>query len=265
MAIQLSTTFPSFGRRGLLAASAIALVASATFGAIRLATPDNSDMVQNLEVEMHTARVPVKDLGELTKKSDAVISGHVIAQGATQFIQISGGPAHALQPDPGLANLPANKRAGLKDAAPAGARSNAGVITPPAGIPVTQFTIEVTQVLNGKIAKGQHVIINQFGGTYQMALGAGLPTLSRTVVSEHDPLLVKGEEQVFFLSNSSDSGTFDVTGGPDGRFKVDARGLLQPVDDGSLVGQAHKGETVDSIAKKVNILRQGGNVNSQGQ
>ena len=94
---------------------------------------------------------------------------------------------------------------------------------------------------------------------------SGLPTLSRTLVSEHDPLLVKGEEQVFFLSNGSDSGTFDVTGGPDGRFKVDARGLLQPVDDGSLVGQAHKGETVDSIAKKVNILRQGGNVNSQGQ
>ncbi len=265
MAMQLSTAFPSFGRRSLLAASAIALVASATFGAMRMATPDNSDMVQNLEVEMHTARVPVQDLGELTKKSDAVISGHVIAQGATKFIQINGGPAHALQPDPGLANLPANKKAGLKDAAPAGARSNAGIITPPAGIPVTQFTVEVTQVLNGKIAKGQQVIINQFGGTYQLALGPGLPTLSRTLVSEHDPLLVKGEEQVFFLSEGSDSGTFDVTGGPDGRFKVDARGLLQPVDEGSPVGQAHKGETVDSIAKKVNLLRQDGNVNSQGQ
>ena len=263
--MQLSTTFPSLGRRGLLAASAIALFASATFGAIRLSTPDNSDMVQNLEVEMHTTRVPVKDLGELTKKSDAVISGHVIAQGATKFIEISGGPAHALQPDPGLANLPANKRAGLKEAAPAGVRSNAGVITPPAGIPVTQFTVEVSQVLNGKITKGQHVIINQFGGTYQLALGAGLPTLSRTLVSEHDPLLVKGEEQVFFLSKGSDSGTFDITGGPDGRFKVDARGLLQPVDDGSPVGQANKGETVDSLAKKVNIQRQGGNLGGQGQ
>ncbi len=214
---------------------------------------------------MHTTRVPVKDLGELTKKSDAVISGHVIAQGATKFIEISGGPAHALQPDPGLANLPANKRAGLKEAAPAGVRSNAGVITPPAGIPVTQFTVEVSQVLNGKITKGQHVIINQFGGTYQLALGAGLPTLSRTLVSEHDPLLVKGEEQVFFLSKGSDSGTFDITGGPDGRFKVDARGLLQPVDDGSPVGQANKGETVDSLAKKVNIQRQGGNLGGQGQ
>jgi len=265
MAMQLSTTFPSLGRRGLLAASAIVLFAGATFGAIRLSTPDNSDMVQNLEVEMHTTRVPVKDLGELTKKSDAVISGHVIAQGATKFIEISGGPAHALQPDPGLANLPANKRAGLKDAAPAGVRSNAGVITPPAGIPVTQFTVEVSQVLNGKITKGQHVIINQFGGTYQLALGAGLPTLSRTLVSEHDPLLVKGEEQVFFLSKGSDSGTFDITGGPDGRFKVDARGLLQPVDDGSPVGQANKGETVDSLAKKVNIQRQGGNLGGQGQ
>ncbi len=263
--MQLSTTFPSLGRRGLLAASAIVLFAGATFGAIRLSTPDNSDMVQNLEVEMHTTRVPVKDLGELTKKSDAVISGHVIAQGATKFIEISGGPAHALQPDPGLANLPANKRAGLKDAAPAGVRSNAGVITPPAGIPVTQFTVEVSQVLNGKITKGQHVIINQFGGTYQLALGAGLPTLSRTLVSEHDPLLVKGEEQVFFLSKGSDSGTFDITGGPDGRFKVDARGLLQPVDDGSPVGQANKGETVDSLAKKVNIQRQGGNLGGQGQ
>jgi hypothetical protein len=261
MAMQLSTTFPSFGRRGLLAASAIALFASATFGAIRLTTPDNSDTVQNLVVEMHTTRVPVRDLAELTKKSDAVISGHVIAQGATKFIEISGGPAHALQPDPGLANLPANKKAGLKDAAPAGTRSNAGLITPPAGIPVTQFTVEVSQVLNGKINKGQHVIINQMGGTYQLALGAGLPTLSRTLVSEHDPLLVKGEEQVFFLSKGSDSGTFDIAGGPDGRFKVDARGLLQPVDDGSPVGQAHKGETVDSLAKKVNIQRLGG----QGQ
>jgi len=265
MAMQLSTTFPSLGRRGLLAASAIVLFAGATFGVIRLATPDNSDVVQNLEVEMHTTRVPVQDLGELTKKSDAVISGHVIAQGTTKFIEITGGPAHALQPDPGLANLPANKRAGLKEAAPAGVRSNAGVITPPAGIPVTQFTVEVSQVLNGKITKGQHVIINQFGGTYQLALGAGLPTLSRTLVSEHDPLLVKGEEQVFFLSKGSDSGTFDITGGPDGRFKVDARGLLQPVDDGSPVGQANKGETVDSLAKKVNIQRQGGNLGGQGQ
>ena len=255
MAMQPSIPFPSFGRRGLLAASAIALFASATFGAIRQTTPDNSDMVQDLVVEMHTTRVPVKDLGELTKQSDAVISGHVIAQGATKFIQITGGPAHALQPDPGLANLPANKKAGLKDAAPAGARSNAGLITPPAGIPVTQFTVEVGQVINGKIAKGQHVIINQFGGTYQLPLGPGLPTLSRTVVSEHDPLLVKGEEQVFFLKNGSDNGTFDITGGPDGRFKVDARGLLQPVDEGSPVGQAHKGETVESLAKKVNLQR----------
>jgi len=46
---------------------------------------------------------------------------------------------------------------------------------------------------------------------------------------------------------------------------VDARGLLQLVDDRSPVGQAHKCETVDSIAKKVNILRQGGNINSLGQ
>jgi hypothetical protein len=242
-------------RYGLIVLSAFAIFSALTIGAVRVTAPDNSELVTDLEVEMHAARIPIKDLAELTRKSEAVISGRVIARGPTQFMPFSGGSPHPFQPEPTPANLPGWKVAGLKDRPGALTHAHDKIIAPPQGIPMTQFTVEVTEVVSGKLVKGQHITINQPGGTYQIPLGRGAPTVTRTLVAEHDPLLIPGSEQVFFLSSSGQNGTFTVTGGPDGRFKLDARRTLQPVDEGSPVGAAHKGETLDSLATKVNSLR----------
>jgi hypothetical protein len=245
----------AFRRYGLIALSAITIFSASTIGAARLTAPDNSGLDTDLQVEMHTARIPIKDLAELTRKSDAVISGRVIARGATQFLPFSGGSPHPFQPEPVPSNLPGWKVAGLEDKPAAPTQTHDKIITPPQGIPMTEFTVEVTGVISGKLAKGQHISINQPGGTYQIPLGRGAPTLTRTLVAEHDPLLIPGSEQVLFVNSSSQSSTFTITGGPDGRFKLDAHRTLQPVDEGSPVGAAHKGETLDTLAKKVNSLR----------
>ena len=110
---------------------------------------------------------------------------------------------------------------------------------------MTTFRIEVTRVLKGTLAKGVNIGVTQPGGDVQIPLGAGRPTLQRNLVAEHDPLMLQGQEQVLFLHGSD--GNFTIAGGPDGRFNLDARRTLQPIDEGSPIGKAHKGKTVDEL------------------
>jgi hypothetical protein len=251
MAMQ-SLTFsrPAIGRRTLLGLGALALVA--TVGASQIGRPDYSDIPANQDVLMHVAYVPVKDLTELNAKSEAAVVGRVVAKGTTKMIKSEGQQPRAFTPLAPPSGLSAEKLDGLKDAPAAPLRSRENVITPPGGIPVTQFTIEVTRSLRGSFKKGDQFTLSQVGGEIQIPLGAGAPTLTRTIHADHDPLLVQGQEQVLFLSRGSD-GTFNVAGGPDGRFSLDARRTIQPVDHASPVGLTLKGDTLDALEAKVKV------------
>ena len=241
------------GRRALIAGvGALALMSTVYLGL--QGAPDESAFAANREVEMHVARLPVETLDDLTKQSDAVVVGRVIGAGKTKFILPEAQQPRPFAPSGPPADLPADKRAELGKAPAPPSRQQENIITPPPGIPTTEFTIEVSRVLRGNLPAGSRITVTQMGGVFQMPLGPGAPTLTRTMVAEHDPLMVPGHEHVLFLKRSADGG-YHVTGGPDGRFGLDARRHLQPVDDGSPVGKAHRGKTIEDLDAAMRRVR----------
>lgn len=248
---------PVFGRRGLVASAGALVVAGTLFLGFQGA-PDESAFAANRDVEMHMARLPVQDLKELTAASDAVVVGRVVATGATHFILPSGQAPHPFQPQALPKDMPKDKLANTTTTRELG-RSNTNIITPPPGMPATDFTVEVTQALRGGLQAGSKVTVTQPGGVVEIPLGAGAPVLKRTMLAEHDPLMVEGQEQVLFLHKVG--ADYVVAGGPDGRFKLDAKKTLQPIDSGSPVGNQQKGQTVTELRDKLNALRLGGAAN----
>ncbi|HLZ27813.1 MAG TPA: hypothetical protein VKV73_10875 [Chloroflexota bacterium] len=256
MAVQMLTAQRSVPSRRVMLVAAGALALAALVPLSQIGAPDYSGLAANQVVEMHTSRLPVASLDELTKHSDAVVLGRVVASGAVHFIQAEGQKPAALQPDARLAGLAKAKDAAGIAAAP---RSDTGILTPPKGIPVTDFTVQISQVLNGSLVQGSTITVSQPGGqiTLPSPKGSTAPTLVRTLVAEHDPQMVVGQEQVLFLQRSSD-GTFHVTGGPDGRFSLDARRTLKPTDENTTLGASLKGQTLARLVQNVNSIKAGG-------
>jgi hypothetical protein len=251
----LSIARPPLGRRTLIALGSALAVTAFVYAGLQGA-PNYDALAANREVEMHVARLPVENLAELAKKSDGAVVGRVVGKGATRFIQASGGTPRAFEPGAAPSGLSAEKAAELNGGPAAPARSRDNIVSSPNGIPITQFTLQVTRSLSGNLKAGEQITLEQEGGEVVIPLGAGLPDVHRTVVAEHDPLLVIGQEGVFFLSKGN-NGSFRVTGGPDGRFLLDGKKTLKPVEEGSLVGQANKGLTVDDLQTKLNAVRAG--------
>jgi hypothetical protein len=256
MAMQMLTLRRSGPSRRVVLVGAGVLALAALVPLSQIGAPNYSDLAANQTVEMHTSRLPVANLDELTKASDAVVVGRVVASGAVHFIQAEGQKPQAVQPDARLAGLAKSKDAANVAAAP---RSDNGILTPPRGIPVTDFSIQVTQVLNGKLTQGSTITVSQPGGqiTLPNPKGSTAPTLVRTLVAEHDPQMVVGQEQVLFLQQSADR-TFHVTGGPDGRFALDARRTLKPIDENTPLGASLKGQSVARLQQNVNTIKSGG-------
>jgi hypothetical protein len=241
-----------------IGAGALALAAMVSLS--QIGAPDYSGLAANREVEMHTARMPASSLTELAKNSDAVVVGRVVGKGNVHFILPEGQQPQGLQPDSRLNGLGKAKDAPGLASAPK--RSNDGILTPPKGIPVTDFSVQLTQVLDGKLAPGATITVSQPGGEIKMPPPAGsqAPTLVRTLVAEHDPLLQVGEEQVLFLQQEG-NGAFHITSGPDGRFGLDARRALKPLDETTPVGASQKGQTLQELAGKLHSIRSGGLAN----
>jgi hypothetical protein len=256
MAVQMLTLQRSGPARRVMLVGAGALALATLMSLSQIGAPNYADLAANQEVEMHTSRLPVANLDELTRNSDAVIVGRVVASGAVHFIQADGQKPQTVQPDARLAGLAKAKEAANIAVAP---RADDGILTPPRGIPVTDFTVQITQVLNGKATPGGKITVSQPGGQIQLPSPAGstAPTLVRTLVAEHDPLMVVGQEHVLFLQHASD-GTFHVTGGPDGRFNIDARRGLKPIDESTPLGASQKGQTLDGLQKNLNSIRPDG-------
>src|SRR5215469_7889008 len=131
MAIQ----FPTLQRRTLdrrmLLAGAAALAFVAYIPMSQIGAPDYSDLAANQFVEMHAARLPVADLTELTKKSDAVVVGKVVGSSPVRFVQTENQAPLPLQADSRLAGIGKSKDAAAFSAPK---RSNDGILTPPKGI-----------------------------------------------------------------------------------------------------------------------------------
>jgi hypothetical protein len=256
MAMQMLTLRRSGPSRRVLLVGAGALALATLAAVSQIGAPNYSDLAANREVEMHTARLPVASLDELTKLSDAVVVGRVVASGAVHFMLPEGQQPQALQPDARLAGLAKAKDASTIVAAP---RSQDGILTPPKGIPVTDFSIQVTQVLNGKLTQGSTITVSQPGGqiTLPSPKGSSAPALVRTLVAEHDPQMIVGQEQVLFLQQSGD-GTFHVTGGPDGRFSLDARRTLKPIDASTPLGASLQGQALAHLQQNITTVKSGG-------
>jgi hypothetical protein len=259
----MATQFPIFAHpvRSLLAgAGAIALAGTVYLGAHSYA--DFQDYAANHEVEIHVARTPIQNLEELNSKSDAVVVGRIVGTGGTHFILPEAREPHAFTRDAKIpAGVSPEKLAAAQGSYAPPSRSQAGLITPPPGIPTTDYNLEVTQVLRGNVAQGSKITINQLGGVIHMDIAPGVPSITRTLFAEHDPIMVHGQEHVLFLTKGTD-GVFRATGGPDGRFKLDAKKTLQPVDGDSPVGSSLRGQTLDDLRGKVGgpakLDRQGG-------
>jgi hypothetical protein len=77
----VGTRARGFDRCGkCVAAGALSLAALVSLS--QIGAPNYSDLAANQVVEMHTSRLPVASLDELTKQSDAVVLGRVVASGA---------------------------------------------------------------------------------------------------------------------------------------------------------------------------------------
>jgi hypothetical protein len=224
-----------------ISAGALALAAGVLFSAAT--TGEDSSLTLYRDVEMHVARMPAASLKDLLMESDAVVVGRVVAKGETHFLGTDSAAPRPVTPAALPAGLPKEQADALAQANASG--PDDGIARPPRGIPMTTFQIEVTRVLKGTVVKGSSIAVTQPGGDVQIPLGAGRPTLQRKVVAEHDPLMLQGQEHVLFLDGSD--GNFTIAGGPDGRFNLDARRTLQPIDEGSAVGKAQKGKTVDEL------------------
>ena len=51
---------------------------------------------------------------------------------------------------------------------------------------------------------------------------------------------------------------FHVTGGPDGRFGLDARRTLKPTDENTTLGAGLKGQTLARLQQNVTSIKAGG-------
>jgi hypothetical protein len=262
----MATQFPIFAHpvRSLLAgAGVLALASTVYFGAHSYA--DFQEYAANHDVEIHVARIPIKNLEELNSKSDAVVLGRVVGTGGTHFILPEAHQPQAFTRDTKIpAGVSPEKVAAAQGSYAPPSRAQGGLITPPPGIPTTDYNFEVTQVLRGNVAQGSKITVNQLGGVIHMDIAPGVPSVTRTLFAEHDATMVQGQEQVLFLTKGTD-GVFRATGGPDGRFKLDARKTLEPVDGESLVGQSLKGQTLEDLRGKVGsnnnnnkLVREGG-------
>ncbi|MBX5451860.1 hypothetical protein [Thermogemmatispora sp.] len=99
----------------------------------------------------------------------------------------------------------------------------AGVVaqTVDQGIPYTDFTFSVSQVLytTHHLTVGSSLVIHQTGGVLN----------NQRFEVRDDPLFQVGEQAVLFLHQFS-PGHYFVVGGPSGRFRV-TNGLVAPIND----------------------------------
>jgi hypothetical protein len=237
-------------RRVALVLGAGALAVAATLAAGRIL--QIQQRAENRTVEVGATYLAYPSLDALAQRADLIVVGHPVDQGNTHLVAQPAQQATAFQPNP-LTAAPGEK-AKLAVGQPPATLKGGDPAPPSMDTPVTDFSIEVTRVLHGQVAVGEHVTVSQMGGLVQLPTYPGGPMLKRTIEFEHDTLMAQGQEHVLFLGKAKD-GTYFVVGGPQGRLGVDNGGKLHPVDVGAPATRGRTGQTLESFALEVQRSR----------
>jgi hypothetical protein len=173
----------------------------------------------------------------LRKESVAVVVGQVVGAPTTELV------APSIPPQ-----LPAHQphqtsKPGVTQPTPGHASRQPGDSSA-RGVPVTTYSLQVTQVLSGTMTPGQVIHVKQLGGTLPLPTG-----VQTTFEDAHDPLLRPNEPQVLFLGENADGSHF-IVGGPQGRLKV-RTGRVYPVDPSAPVAKGHAGELLEEFAARI--------------
>jgi hypothetical protein len=239
-------------RRLILLAGAGALAVAATLATVRYMQIVQS--AENRTVEISTSYRGFTTLESLAREADLVVVGHAIDGGKTRRVAPPTQQAVAFQANP-TTNAPGDK-------SQLSSKGNQGSIGVKPGDPpppsmdsvVTDYTIEVSRVISGQVQPGAHITLTQSGGPIDLPTFPGGPTLHRTIQSEHDPLIQKGQEHVLFLGHAKD-GTYYVLGGPQGRLTLDNGGKVHPIDPATPALRGKNGTTLESLAIEVQKAR----------
>jgi hypothetical protein len=236
-------------RLALLAGLAAMLALTSATGA-RLYQLEQA--AHNRTVEIATSYKTFDSLATLTRQSDLVLVGRVVAQSPTRLVAQ---PKPVPQPftPASTTNLPPSKaarsQAELAAAAIPPTLAN-DAPPPPQTQPQTDYTIEVGRVLKGTLATGARITVSQSGGTLELPTFPGGPTLSRTFVTEHDQLMAAGEQHLLFLGRTP-AGGYYIVGGAQGRFALEPGGRLRPIDPATAIARQHTGATLESLAAEI--------------
>jgi hypothetical protein len=100
----------------------------------------------------------------------------------------------------------------------------------------------VVETLRGASSPGARLTVVQLGGTDRGGL---------KVVSDKDPLLNVGDQEILFLRRDPASGKFFTVGGGQGRFQLASNGTVTAVDQSSVVGKRHHGQSQIGFSEEI--------------
>lgn len=173
------------------------------------------------------------DFTSLTRTASAVVRARVVAVAPSSLIPYETPVTVDHPPIP----LPGPKATAAASAPKFTAHAISVVPTEP-GIVVTDFTIQVVDTLRGNVTPGQRLTVTQIGGT---------DPRGNQIVAANDPLFQIGQEEVLFLS-PYDGDKYSTVGGEQGRFAIDATGIVHPLNPGDFpYTKAYDGKTVDDL------------------
>jgi hypothetical protein len=115
------------------------------------------------------------------------------------------------------------------------------------GLLKTDVTVEVVEGISGTALRtGDRMTVAQLGGTDERG---------GRIVTEDDPIVQVGEQEIQFLRQDPASGKFWTTGGGQGRYKVSARGIVTAVQHDTAMAKAHNGKPAEFLKSEIKGVR----------
>lgn len=202
-------------------------------------------MTERSDVTYMTDGPSYADVADLTRASKAVAHVRVVSMGASHTIAFD--KASAVVSERPTGNPDKDKGGAQLSTTPGGA--------PPTGLLKTDFVVEVLDsVRGGGLKKGDRITVSQLGGQIATKRPDGTPDTLLVANAEHDPLLKVGDEELVFLNQDKDSGTYFTTGGGMGRFSVAANGTLTAVDHDSPIARIANGKPSSFLTNAVKAV-----------
>lgn len=220
------------------------ILATAAIAAAVGFSPFVNHMRSPATITMEGAGYPCcKDFKGLVGASSLIVHAKIIAAAPSYYIPNQ--PAvDVSHPNPVITGTKATMVA-IEHARSAGAPTPAPVANP--GVLATDYTIEVTTPLRSTAAVGKYLTVSHIGGV--------APDGTQVTAPDEPPLQVGDEEILFLMPYLQHGATVDkwqLVGGVQGRFIVDAAGQVQPFSAKETpYGVAYSGRTVAQLAAAI--------------